>query len=404
MPETTTRTVAGAREGGADPGPRGVAALLPADATDALLLGRVHDPETDMPRPVVVNGHGVWDLFGTASTVAGLLANSAEAAGIAREEMSSGPPRWSIDEITLGDEPGDRPLLLAPLDLQVLKACGVTFAGSMVERVIEERAAGDPVRAREVREDIGSALGASIDGIAPGSPESARLKAVLTERGLWSQYLEVGLGPDPEIFTKGPVLSAVGSGSHVGIPAFSRWNNPEPELVLIVDEAGRIAGVTLGNDVNLRDVEGRSALLLGMAKDNNRSTAIGPFVRLFDEGFTIDDARSSVIELTVTGAGGYRLEGVNRVGALSRSLESLVAAARGAHHQYPDGFALFTGTLFAPTADRHGPGQGFTHEIGDLVEIRSERLGALTNRVGRCEELPEWTYGVQSLIGDLLRA
>jgi fumarylacetoacetate (FAA) hydrolase family protein len=316
-------------------------------------------------------------------------------------------PDWTTAEVRCelddGGDPARDPLLLPPVDLQVLKACGVTYAGSMIERVIEERAHGDPAAAAEVRNAMRSELDLDLADIVPGSDEAARVKQFLSHRGWWSQYLEVGLGPDPEVFTKGPVLSSVGSGAAIGIPAFSHWNNPEPELVLIVTPGGRIAGVTLGNDVNLRDVEGRSALLLGMAKDNNRSTSLGPFIRLFDDAFSLEDAGELTIALNVTGADGFELEGINSVAALSRSFESLVDAAYGPHHQYPDGFALFTGTLFAPTEDRDAPGEGFTHRPGDVVTIGNPHLGTLVNAVARTEELPPWEYGIRTLWRDLAR-
>ena len=296
-----------------------------------------------------------------------------------------------------------RPRLLAPVDLQVIKACGVTFVDSMVERVIEERCAGDASRAADIRELVGRALGGSIAALRPGSAEAAEAKRVLIQEGLWSQYLEVGIGPDPEVFTKAPVLSSVGLGAGIGIPGFSSWNNPEPELVLIATSQGRVVGATLGNDVNLRDVEGRSALLLGKAKDNNASSALGPLIRLFDAGFTLETLRTEEILLRVEGPEGYLLEGRNSVSRISRPFEELVAATHGKHHQYPDGFALFTGTLFAPTQDRDQPGQGFTHKHGDLVTIRSRHLGALVNRVGPCEELPEWTFGLRRLFDYLSR-
>jgi fumarylacetoacetate (FAA) hydrolase family protein len=290
-----------------------------------------------------------------------------------------------------------RPHLLAPIDLHVVKACGVTFVDSLIERVIEERVGGDPARAAETRALVVEALGGSVSAVRPGSPEALRAKTVLQQQGLWSQYLEVGIGPDPEVFTKAPVLSSVGLGAGIGIPRASRWNNPEPELVLVVDSHGRVVGATLGNDVNLRDVEGRSALLLGQAKDNNASSALGPFIRLFDGAFTLDTLRDEEILLQVTGLDGFRLEGRNSVARISRPFEELVGATIGDHHQYPDGFALYTGTLFAPTTDRDEPGQGFTHKTGDVVQIHSSHLGTLVNTVAAAEDLPRWTFGLREL-------
>ncbi|MEQ3551650.1 fumarylacetoacetate hydrolase family protein [Pseudonocardia nematodicida] len=377
--------------------------VLPDDAVDALLVGRVWDPATGGPRPVGVRDDAVVDLFDAAPTVSRLLETPAADVAAA---VAAGPARWDLDEILEASERrrGDAPHLLAPVDLQAVKACGVTFAGSMVERVIEERCGGDPARAAQVRAEVDDALGGvDIGRIVPGSDDAARVKEVLQQRGLWSQYLEVGIGPDPEVFTKAPVLASVGYGMRVGVPEFSTWNNPEPELVLVVDSRGRARGATLGNDVNLRDVEGRSALLLGMAKDNNASSALGPFVRLFDDRFTAADAAAMRISLRVEGTDGFVLDDVNDVARLSRTFERLIAAAHGEHHQYPDGFVLYTGTLFTPTQDRGDPGLGFTHRSGDVVTISSPQLGTLANEVAPTGTLSPWEFGIGALVDYLDR-
>ena len=300
-----------------------------------------------------------------------------------------------------GSGSSDATRLLAPCDLQAVKACGVTFARSMIERVIEERAGGDPSRAEAIRARVGSVVGERLRDLVPGSEAAAEVKRLLQAEGLWSQYLEVGIGPDAEVFTKCPPMAAVGWGADVGLHPVSRWNNPEPEVVLACDSRGRVRGVSLGNDVNLRDVEGRSALLLGKAKDNNASAAIGPFIRLLDDGFGMDEVRRLQLTLTVEGEGGYRMEGRSSMAEISRDPLELAAQACGRHHQYPDGFMLYLGTLFAPVEDRDAAGQGFTHHLGDRVTIAAPGLGALVNTVRLATEAPPWTFGAGALMRNL---
>ncbi|WP_019969920.1 fumarylacetoacetate hydrolase family protein [Mycobacterium sp. 141] len=375
--------------------------ILPADAGQAVLIGRLWDPEVGGPRVVTVTRSGVFDLSGDVGTVSDLVERDDRIDVIRRAQATS--PAWHTGDVVAASLERDttRPHFVAPIDLQTVKACGVTFVDSLLERVIEERSHGDPERANEMRALVTEALGGSLAELSPGSPEAERVKTVLQEQGLWSQYLEVGIGPDPEVFTKAPVLASVGLGAEIGIPRASGWNNPEPELVLVVTSTGETVGASLGNDVNLRDVEGRSALLLGKAKDNNASSAVGPFIRLFDGSFTLDTLRVEEITLEVTGPEGFRMEGNNSLSRISRSFEELIRATYGDHHQYPDGFALYTGTLFAPTVDRGEPGMGFTHHTGDVVRISSPHLGALVNPVGVAEELPRWTFGIRDLFRHL---
>ena len=316
---------------------------------------------------------------------------------VAHIRATSGERVCSLNELMAG-----KVKLLAPPDLQAIKASGVTFAASMVERVIEEQAAGDADKANEIRARVGSVIGDSLRGIKPGSEAAMEVKRVLLAEGLWSQYLEVGIGPDAEIFTKCPPMAAVGHGADVGLHPISNWNNPEPEIVLAVNSRFEIKGASLGNDVNLRDVEGRSALLLGKAKDNNASCSIGPFVRLFDESFTLDDVRQAELTLKVTGEDGFVMEGRSLMNQISRDPADLVAQAGGRHHQYPDGFFLFLGTLFAPTQDRGEAGQGFTHHLGDVVEISEPNFGTLRNTVRLSTEAPEWTFGTAALMRNLV--
>jgi fumarylacetoacetate (FAA) hydrolase family protein len=354
-------------------------------------VGRIWDEDARGPALVVVRDGHLHDITAREAPTMRDLLELDDAAGY----VAATPGR---DRGPLGDLV---PVLLAPCDLQALKACGVTFARSMIERVIEERAAGDPARAEEIRERVAGLIGASLRDIVPGSDAAASAKAALQAEGLWSQYLEVGIGPDAEVFTKGQPMSAVGYGAMVGLHPVSKWNNPEPEVVLAVDSRGRIRGATLGNDVNLRDVEGRSALLLGKAKDNNAASAIGPFIRLFDDTFTLDDVRAAELTLTVEGADGFRLEGRSSMKEISRDPADLVAQTIGRHHQYPDGFLLFCGTMFAPVQDRDGKGQGFTHHMGDVVTISAPGLGRLVNTVGLSTEAPAWTFGAAALMRNL---
>ncbi|MBX3586882.1 MAG: fumarylacetoacetate hydrolase family protein [Ramlibacter sp.] len=376
---------------------------LPDDAAQALLVGRVW-VEGQGPVLVRATPEGLHDLSHIAPTASALLERP-DAADAVRE--AHGPVLASTREV-LANSAHDRrdpalPWLLAPCDLQAVKAAGVTFVASMLERVIEEQARGDASHAETVRRAVVEVIGDNLASVRPGSPEALKLKEVLIAQGVWSQYLEVGIGPDAEIFTKSQPLSAVGTGAQVGIHPRSEWNNPEPEIVLAVNSRGEVRGATLGNDVNLRDFEGRSALLLGKAKDNNASCAIGPFIRLFDGHFGIDDVRRCDLAMQVTGADGFVMRGASSLGQISRDPLDLATQAMGRYHQYPDGFMLFLGTMFAPTQDRFGPDQGFTHAVGDVVTVATPRLGTLVNRVHHCDEVAPWTYGVSALMRDLAR-
>ncbi|WP_306227722.1 fumarylacetoacetate hydrolase family protein [Bosea beijingensis] len=378
------------------------AAALPVDAGAAALAGRVWRPDLGGPAVVTLRDGQVIDVTRSFATSRDLCESADPAAAL---RAGAGDAVGSLADI-LANTPVDgrdpqRPWLLSPLDLQAVKAAGVTFAVSMLERVIEEKARGNPAAAATIREEIGKLIGDDLSKLKPGSSEAMHLKDVLIKQGAWSQYLEVGIGPDAEIFTKAPPMSTVGTGADAGLHPASSWNNPEPEVVLIVASDGRIVGATLGNDVNLRDVEGRSALLLGKAKDNNAAAAVGPFIRLFDAGFTLDHVRKTTVTLTVEGEDGFRLEGSSSIARISRDPADLAAQMIGPHHQYPDGAALYLGTMFAPIKDRDAPGGGFTHKYGDIVTIAAPELGSLVNRMKRTDECAPWTYGASHLMRHL---
>ena len=378
---------------------------LPTDAATATLIGRAWLPDVAGPAVVVLREGELVDISGAFPTTRDLCeAKDPAAAAKAAAGTSIGSLAAVLANTPIDARDAGKPWLLSPLDLQAVKAAGVTFAVSMLERVIEEKARGNPAAAATIRGEIGKLIGDDLSKLKPGSPEAMHLKDVLIKQGAWSQYLEVGIGPDAEIFTKAPPMASVGTGFDAGLHPASTWNNPEPEVLLIVASTGTIVGATLGNDVNLRDVEGRSALLLGKAKDNNASAAVGPFIRLFDRSFSIADVKRATVSLTVTGDDGFSLDGASSMAQISRSPEELVAAAIGPHHQYPDGLALYLGTMFVPSKDRGETGKGFTHKTGDIVTIASETLGSLVNRVRLSTECTPWTYGSSHLMRDLARA
>ncbi len=379
--------------------------VLPQDGTKGTLVGRVWLPDVGGPAVVAVRGEGVFDVSASFATVSALCEQDDPVA--AAMQAAKGRRIGDLESILANTPPDSRdrskPWLLAPLDLQVLKAAGVTFAISMLERVIEERARGNPSSAEAIRKEVVRLVGDDLSKLKPGSAQAMKLKQVLIDQNAWSQYLEVGIGPDAEVFTKAPVLSAVGTGMDAGLHPKSTWNNPEPEAVIVVSSRGKIVGAALGNDVNLRDFEGRSALLLSKAKDNNASCAIGPLLRLFDSTFSLDDVRRMDIGLTVKGADGFVLEGHSSIGKISRDPTDLVAQTIGNVHQYPDGFALFLGTMFAPVKDRDAPGQGFTHKRDDIVTIAAPQLGKLVNRMRSSDECEPWTFGIGELMRNLAR-
>ncbi|OIQ31581.1 MAG: fumarylacetoacetate hydrolase [Alphaproteobacteria bacterium MedPE-SWcel] len=370
-------------------------------AQEGVWLGRVWDPDVQGPIVVTLREGQVIDITSKTAPLLRDICEMEDPAAYVR--AAGGRPVGPVSEIAKGTVGApSQTHVLAPCDLQAIKACGVTFASSMVERVIEEQAAGDPQKAHVIRDNIGGLIGANLRNIKAGSQDAARIKAILIDEGLWSQYLEVGIGPDAEVFSKAQTLSSVGYGAEVGLHPKSTWNNPEPEVVLAVSSRGRIVGATLGNDVNLRDIEGRSALLLPLAKDNNASCAIGPMIRLFDGDFGLDDVRAAQLDMTVLGAqDGFEMRGASSMTEISRDPTDLVRQVIGPHHQYPDGFMLFLGTLFSPTQDRDVPGEGFTHKLGDVVTISSPKLGTLRNTVQLATDCPAWTFGIRELMRNL---
>lgn len=385
--------------------PLNFSGTMPTDAHQAILVGRVWQPQRGPVLVACANGN-LFDLSGETPLCSQLL-EAHKPADLVRNALGRTPILASLETVLANSDEANRdqrlPWLLAPCDLQVVKASGVTFIESLLERVIEERARGDSTLAAEVREEVRQMLGEELTRVRPGSPQAALLREVLVAQGAWSQYLEVGLGPDAEIFTKCAVLSAVGTGAHVGLHPHSKWNNTEPEVVLAVNSRGEPAGATLGNDLNLRDFEGRSALLLGKAKDNNASCAMGPFIRLFDDQFGMDDIRKATLTLRIDGADGFSLQETDSVAKISRDPDDLISQTVGSHHQYPDGFMLFLGTPFSPSQDRHEPGMGFTHAVNDVVRIHSERLGMLVNRVNYSDRVAPWTFGIKDLMHSLMQ-
>ena len=377
---------------------------LPEDGYAGTLITRVELPGANGgPTVAMIREDGVYDIMSVATTVTELMELDNPAASV--KSAALGPKLGDLADLLVNavanGRDSSKPYLLAPCDLQALKAAGVTFAASMLERVIEERAKGDPQRAVEIRKEINQSIGVDLSEIVPGSDGAQRLKDELIERDLWSQYLEVAIGPDAEVFTKSQPLSGVGPGADVGLHPRSTWNNPEPEVAVIVNSNGDIKGATLGNDVNLRDFEGRSALLLSKAKDNNASCGVGPFIRLFDDTYSLDDLRKCDLSMEVTGEDGYVLQGASSMSQISRDPADIVEQTIGRVHQYPDGFVLMLGTMFAPTEDRDTPGEGFTHKIGDIVSISTPSLGRLINRVDTSDKCEPWTFGVKAFMENL---
>jgi fumarylacetoacetate (FAA) hydrolase family protein len=375
---------------------------LPDDAQHAALAGRVWRPDVAGPSIVAIRDGRLTDISRHFPTMRDLCETADPAAALAGAQGDDlGTLEAVLANTPIEKRDAARPWLLTPIDLQAIKAAGVTFVISMLERVIEERARGDLNAAAAIRGEVTRLVGDDLAKLRPGSPEAARLKQVLIDQGAWSQYLEVGIGPDAEIFTKSQPMAAVGTAVDAGIHPNSSWNNPEPEVVLAVSSDGRIVGATLGNDVNLRDVEGRSALLLGKAKDNNASCAIGPFLRFFDAGFNLDDIRSTTVSLRVAGEDGFVMEGSSSIAMISRDPADLVAQMVNAHHRFPDGAVLFLGTMFAPVQDREAPGQGFTHKTGDIVTIAAPKLGRLVNRMRPTDQCEAWRFGAGALMRNL---
>ena len=376
---------------------------LPHDGDGAMLVGRAWLPAVGGPALVRVTPGDVHDLSGVAATASALLELDDPVGAIRR--AGALPRIGALADVLANSAAAGRddrqPSFLAPCDLQAIKAAGVTFVASTLERVIEEQARGDPAKAEAVRRSLVALIGDDLARVRPGSSEARAVKEALVAAGAWSQYLEVGIGPDAEIFNKSQPMSAIGLGGDIGLHPKSEWNNPEPEIVLAVNSRGRTVGATLGNDVNLRDFEGRSALLLGKAKDNNGSCAIGPFIRLFDERFGIDDVRRCELSMRVEGPEGFVLDGASSMARISRDPLDLVTHAIGPNHQYPDGLVLFLGTMFAPTKDRLAPGEGFTHVVGDIVTVTTPSLGALINRVDHADKIAPWTYGTAALMRNL---
>lgn len=381
-----------------------VGATLPQDAENAVLAGRVWRLDAEGPSVVAVRGDNLVDISAHAPTMSELCERP-DAAQLVRD--ADGAFAGKLADVLANTPESERdaskPWLLSPIDLQAVKAAGVTFPLSMLERVIEEKAKGAPEKADAIRREIAERLGGDLSSLVPGSPEALALKQTLIQQDAWSQYLEVGIGEDAEIFTKAQPMSSVGHGMEAGLHPRSTWNNPEPEVVLVVASDGRIVGATLGNDVNLRDFEGRSALLLSKAKDNNASAALGPFIRFFDGAFTLDTVRQLEVELIVRGEDGFEMTGASSMSEIARDPADLVGELIGKTHQYPDGAVLYLGTMFAPAKDRNEPGMGFTHKVGDLVTVTTPSLGSLSNRMVHSDAAAPWQFGSRALMRNLAK-
>jgi len=486
---------------------------LPKDWKEGTFVGRVWRADVNGPSVVKLDNEGyLVDITTSFPTVSALCEqeNPAEAVKAVTGERI-GKLSDILATTARHTKKDDKPYLLSPIDLHAVKAAGVTFAESLVERVVEKMAGGDRDKALGIRigvlSDIATILkkdgalqtlavlrqrydalqGQADNGEAlrtlgvevaqlrsesinfketpPGSkpalqirdllimkfaafkideavhkyanddPAAAELvRAQLTRRfkqvtdavnsgkeegfsdatlkeirdflsglgtGAGKSYIEVGLGPKAEIFTKAQPMSSVGHGADAGYLEESKWNNPEPEVVLVTNSRKEIVGAALGNDVNHRDIEGMSELLLGECKDQNASCAVGPFIRLIDKtSFKQEDIDTMKVEVHVKGTDGFELYSDSSMEKISRKPEELVNQMFK-QHQYPDGAVLFCGTMFSPVKDRDEPTKGFTHKVGDHVTIRSDKLGSLTNRMDYTQNVEPWIYGVGKLMQNL---
>jgi len=176
----------------------------------------------------------------------------------------------------------------------------------------------------------------------------------------------------PELFFKSLPEKVVACGEPVGIRADAKWSVPEPELVLMINSRGEIAGYAVGNDMSARDIEGENLLYLPQAKVYHRSCAVGPWVCI---GATEAEAREWEITMQIERSGETVFEGSVSVNQIKRSFGEL-SAAMFQSQMFPFGCALLTGTGIVPEDD-------FTLEDGDTIRIEISGIGCLENSVVR---------------------
>jgi len=375
------------------------AQVLPSDGYAGTLVGRALFPGV-FPGPCVVaiREDGVHNISGTVPTMAQLLNAPNPLATLQRALRNCvylGPLESLLENSTPSTHDPLKPYLLTPIDLQAVKAVGLTFVNGLLQRFADDNGGAATVAKME------KAAGVALGKILPGSEEAARLRTALMEDGLWNDTLEVGFGPDVELFTKAQPLSAVGTGAEIAVLPTSKQTFAEPEVVLMLNADGKICGATLGCDMTARDVEARSLLLLGRAKDQNATCAVGPFIRLFDQTFSLPNVQGMNLTYAFEGADDAVFTDTGSMDQIGRGLITLARQVVNEHHGYPDGVALFTGCMFKAPSSRGASDTPFTHQVGDVVIIKASPLGTLINRVNTTDKVRPWSFGMSDLMANL---